>query len=274
MKSDAELLGQQPGPDRVAELDRARSAIAAASEVVVLSGAGISTDSGIPDFRGPDGLWTREPHAPRLGNPADYLADAELRRRGWARRLEAPVWSARPNRGHLALRRLEELGRLSLLVTQNADGLHQEAGHDPGRVIEVHGSVRRTRCLSCGASVPTASVLERVRAGSEDPRCEVEVEGVCCGGILKVATVGFGEPVDLEQLARAVQATTTCEVFLAVGTTLLVDPVAGLVPLAKDCGATVVIVNGGPTRHDALADVRLDGSISDVLPALVESRGG
>lgn len=184
------------------------------------------------------------------------------------------MWSARPNRGHLALRRLEELGRLSLLVTQNADGLHQEAGHDPGRVIEVHGSVRRTRCLSCGASVPTASVLERVRAGSEDPRCEVEVEGVCCGGILKVATVGFGEPVDLEQLARAVQATTTCEVFLAVGTTLLVDPVAGLVPLAKDCGATVVIVNGGPTRHDALADVRLDGSISDVLPALVESRGG
>jgi len=251
------------------QLARAQRALRAATRVVVLSGAGISTDSGIPDYRGPHGLWTRDPHAARSGSSQAYATDAELRRQGWQRRLAAPVWSATPNRGHRALRRLEETGRLELLVTQNTDGLHLAVGHEPTRVVEVHGSVRRTRCLSCGATVATEEVLARVRAGVGDPRCGVEFGGERCGGVLKVATVGFGEPVDLEGLARAARATSACDVFLAVGSTLLVDPVARLVPLAKECGATVVIVNRGPTRHDALADVRVEGSISDVLPEIV-----
>jgi len=255
--------------DDVESLVAARSFIAAASSVVVLTGAGISTDSGIPDFRGPTGLWTLNPESRNRMTLEAYVADADQRRRGWASRSQGPVWSAQPNPGHRALLDLEHRRKLALLVTQNADGLHRAVGHSPELVVELHGSVHRTVCLRCGRVISTRDVLERVQLGDLDPRClESSLDGEC-GGLLKVATVSFGQPLDAFDLRRAVHAVQRSDVLLVVGSTLRVDPVAGLVPLAAHAGAAVVIVNAAPTRHDDVADVVVRGSIGEVLPRIV-----
>lgn len=252
-----------------AELRLAIETLAEASSVVALTGAGISTDSGIRDFRGPNGLWTETPAARQRMTLDAYVNDAELRRSGWRTRGSASAWSASPNAGHLALVELERQRRLDLLITQNADGLHRKAGHREDLVLELHGSIHRTICLSCAAMTPTAAVIERVRAGEEDPRCLEVVDGSRCGGILKVATVSFGQSLDGQELRRAVTSVRSCDVLLVVGSSLRVDPVAALVPLAIHEGAAVVIVNALPTRYDHLADVVVHGSISEVLPLLV-----
>jgi NAD-dependent deacetylase len=241
----------------------ARRLLAAARRVVVLTGAGISTDSGIPDFRGPQGLWTRDPRAERVSSLDAYLSSSEVRRRSWQGMLASPARHARPNAGHGALIELERDGRLELLVTQNTDGLHLDAGHDPAKVLEIHGSSRVTRCLGCGRSEPTEAVLGRVAAGDDDPRCPG------CGGILKRTTVLFGEELDPAAVARARAAAERCDVLLCVGSTLAVYPVAGLVPLARRVGAAVVIVNGSPTALDHEADVLVRGPIGVVLPGLL-----
>lgn len=242
--------------------DHARSVLAAAERVVALTGAGISTDSGIPDFRGPEGVWTRNPEAERYSTIEHYLSDPELRVRAWQWRMANPAWTARPNAGHLALADLERSGRLELLVTQNIDGLHLAAGNDPERVVEVHGTMRSCRCVNGDWRGPTAEVLDRVRAGEPDPPCGR------CGGILKTATVFFGESLDEWDLQRAFDAAGRCDVLLCVGTTLQVYPVAGMVPLALRAGAEVVIVNDGETPFDAEATT-VSGSISEVLPGLL-----
>jgi len=252
-------VSAEPGPPG---LERARRLLEPGRSVTVLTGAGISTDSGIPDFRGPSGLWTRDPSAERLSSIGAWLSDPGLRRRSWLNLLASGVLAAEPNAAHHALVSLERRGDLVLLVTQNTDGLHLKAGHDPTKVLELHGSTRLTRCRSCGASMPTVEVLERVRAGEEDPAC-------ACGGILKRTTVLFGEPLDPLALARAEGAARQCEVLLAVGTTLAVQPAAGLVPLAKNAGAAVVIVNGSETAHDRLADAVVRAPIGEALPALL-----
>ncbi|MFZ4517514.1 MAG: SIR2 family NAD-dependent protein deacylase [Microthrixaceae bacterium] len=231
----------------------------------MLTGAGISTDSGIPDFRGPDGVWTRDPEAEKLSTIGHYLADPEIRRRAWLRRLDNPAWNAEPNAGHRALVDLERSGRLDLLVTQNIDGLHQAAGSDPERVVEMHGSIREAHCVDCDWRSPMAPVLDRVRAGEADPPCPD------CGGILKSSTVFFGEALQAADTRRAFGAVQECDVLLAVGSTLAVHPVARLVPEAAAAGARIVIVNGGPTEQDHAADVVVRGSISEVLPAVVGS---
>ena len=246
-------------------IETARSLIEDASRVVVLTGAGISTDSGIPDFRGPNGIWTRDPEAEKLSNITAYLADPALRRRAWIARMANPAWTAQPNEGHRSLVALERSGRLELLVTQNIDGLHVLAGSSPELVVEAHGTVREAMCVACGWRGPMPGVLDRVRAGEEDPSCEV------CGGILKSATVYFGESLDPEGLDRAFAAAGSCDVLLAVGSTLSVHPIARMVPLARRSGATVLIVNGGPTDMDDLADVVVVGQISAVLPGLVNA---
>lgn len=245
-------------------LHRAREIVGGARRVTVLTGAGISTDSGIPDFRGPQGVWTKNPAAERTSTLSHYLADPEVRRLSWQQRLHSPAWAARPNAGHLALVDLQRQGRLLALVTQNIDGLHQRAGSDPDRVIEIHGTMHRVRCWSCGEEGPMEAALERVRAGDDDPSCLV------CGGILKSATISFGQALDPETIVRAERAAVACDVFLAVGTTLGVHPAAGLVPLAHRAGARVVIVNAGPTAYDDLASAVVRESISEVLPELVE----
>jgi len=237
--------------------------LAAAERVVVLTGAGISTDSGIPDFRGPNGVWTRDPAAEKASTLSHYVSDPDVRRAAWRNRLASPAWSAEPNAGHRALVELERQGRLHTLVTQNIDELHQRAGSDPALVVEVHGTMRRVACLSCGETAPMERALERVRGGEEDPACR------SCGGILKSATISFGQSLVAEDIERAFAAAEACDVLLALGTSLTVQPVSRLVPTAKQAGAAVVILNAEPTPYDGLADAVVAGSISEVLPRLV-----
>jgi NAD-dependent deacetylase len=253
------------------ELRRARDLVAAALRIVVLTGAGISTESGIPDFRGPQGVWTKNPEAEKLATLEHYMADPEVRRRAWQDRLRSPTWQARPNAGHRALFELERRGVLDTLVTQNVDGLHVRAGHDPERVVEIHGTMREAMCMACGDRRPMGEVLERVRAGDDDPRCGVQSNGSGepCGGILKSATISFGQQLVAADLERAEQAALRCDVLLAVGSTLSVYPAAGLVPLAHSAGAAVVIVNGEPTEYDAIAEAVVRGPIGEVLPKIV-----
>ncbi len=245
-------------------LNRARRLVSTADTVTVLTGAGISTDSGIPDFRGPQGVWTRNPGAERRATIEHYLSDPEVRRESWRIRLGSEMWAARPNDGHLALTELQHQGRLHTLVTQNIDGLHLAAGIDPGRLVEVHGTVHEYQCLGCGARGPMADALDRVRAGEEDPPCRN------CGGILKSATVMFGQSLVPADLVRAERGALEADLLLAVGTTLSVYPVAGMVPAAIEAGRSVVIVNAEETPFDAAAAAVVRGSASTILPALVE----
>lgn len=246
-------------------LPTVRNWIDAARRIVVLTGAGISTDSGIPDFRGPQGVWTRNPAAEKLATIQNYLADPQVRRQAWRARLEHAAWSAAPNAGHRALVALERRGKLHALITQNVDELHQIAGNSPERVIEVHGTIRRVMCWQCGARSPMQDTLARVRAGEEDPAC------LRCGGILKSDTISFGQALVPEVIDRAMRAAGEADLMLAVGSTLQVYPVAGAVPLARQAGARVVILNAEPTAMDDMADAVLRGPIGELLPALCEA---
>jgi NAD-dependent deacetylase len=238
-----------------------------ASCIVALTGAGISTDSGIPDFRGPQGLWTKNPAAEKMATLGHYLADPAVRKRAWRSRLDTLERSREPNPGHHALVVLERRGKLDTLITQNVDGLHQRAGSAPERVVEIHGTMREVICMGCGERAPMERALARVRAGEEDPPCR------SCGGILKSATISFGQNLVPEDLRRAEGAALRADLLLAIGSTLAVYPVAGVVPTAKHAGARVVIVNAEPTEMDDLADAVLRGSISEILPRIVASAG-
>lgn len=247
---------------------RAEEIVKASSTIVALTGAGISTDSGIPDFRGPQGVWTKNPGAERTATLQHYLGDPQVRQQVWQTRLHSPAWAAQPNRGHLALVDLEHQGRLAAIVTQNIDGMHQKAGSDPALVVEVHGTMRQVRCWSCGRQAPMAPVLDRVRAGDPDPHCEAPIDGHLCGGILKSATISFGQALDPDILDRAVSVVRSADLLLAIGSTLTVHPAAGLVPLAARGAIPVVIVNADPTPYDDLAAAVVRTPISDALPAL------
>ena len=250
------------------DFSRAHRLFEHAQRIVVLSGAGISTDSGIPDFRGPDGLWARDPLAGRRATLSAYLNDPELRAAAWRRLADPSRPVPTPNAGHRALVGLEAAGRLELLATQNTDGLHLAAGHHRDRVVELHGSIRRTRCWRCGVEGDTELVVERVRAGEADPHCMAIVDGAPCGGLLKGSTILFGEPLDATLLRRAALAVRAADLLMAVGTTLSVRPAAGLVHFAHEIGRPIVILTKGSTELEHLAQARLDGSISELLPAL------
>jgi NAD-dependent deacetylase len=244
-------------------IDEITSWIDDAQRVVVLTGAGISTDSGIPDFRGPQGLWTRNPLAEKMSNIHYYLADPEVRKLSWQNRLSSPAWTAKPNAGHLALVSLEKRNKLHALITQNIDELHQLAGNSPEKVIEVHGTMRRVMCMECGMRAPMQKALDRVRAGEADPKCRD------CGGILKSDTISFGQQLVPEVIDRAMQVAAEGDFFLAIGSSLQVYPVAGAVDIARSAGAKIVIVNAEPTPFDDVADAVLRGSISEVLSKMV-----
>lgn len=249
----------------MSDVERVAGWLEGARSVTVLTGAGISTDSGIPDFRGPDGVWTRDPSAQRFVTIDGYVADPEVRRRAWLGRRDHPAWTARPNRAHRALVDLERSGRLRAVLTQNIDGLHQKAGNNPDRVVELHGNLSEVTCLSCAERTPMADALERVASGQTDPAC------LTCGGILKSAVVFFGEPLNPRVLAAARRATRDCDLFLAVGTSLTVAPASELPRLAASAGARVVIVNAEPTPGDELADAVLAGPVGTVLPAVLRT---
>ena len=246
------------------EIEAARAVLANAEKVVALTGAGISTDSGIPDFRGPEGLWTKNPEAEKTATLSSYVSDPELRRRNWQRLAEGSIWEGKaPNAGHRALVALEQQGKLHTLITQNVDGLHRLAGTAEERLVEIHGTTSKVRCLDCGDTAPMERALERVRAGEADPPCRL------CGGILKSATISFGQNLVMADLHRSEQAAMACDVLLAVGSTLAVYPIANVVPIAHQAGAAVVIVNADPTPFDGLAAAVVPASISEALPLIV-----
>jgi len=236
--------------------------VAGARRIVVLTGAGISTASGIPDFRGPNGIWTRRPGSERLFSLEAYLTDDEVRRQVWQLRLANPAFTVGPNPAHLALAELERLGHMDTLITQNIDGLHHAAGSDPARVVEIHGTIHRVECLSCHRVIDAGPVLERVRAGDPDPRCEA------CGGLQKCATVSFGQSLDPTRLQRAHDAVMSCDLLLSIGTSLVVHPVALLPRTALEAGARLVVVNGEPTPYDHVADAVIRSDIVAALPSL------
>jgi NAD-dependent deacetylase len=248
------------------DLERAQQWIDTAGSVTVFTGAGISTDSGIPDFRGPNGIWTKNPAAEKASTLQHYLADPDVRRAAWQHRLHSPAWTAVPNRGHLAIYELERQGRLRAVVTQNIDELHQQAGHQLHKVIEVHGTMRWSRCWTCNDRRPMPETLERVRAGDPDPACDI------CGGVIKSDTVSFGQSLVPEVIDAAMRAAEECDVLLAAGSSLSVFPAAHVVPRAKASGARIGIVNGEPTGMDRCADALLIGSLGDLLPALIEPK--
>ena len=247
-----------------AHLDRLAALLRAARQIVVLTGAGISTESGIPDFRGPQGLWTKDPSAERKATIQHYVHDAEHRRDVWRDRAAGGErFGGEPNAGHVALAELERRANLHTLVTQNVDGLHQAAGTSPEIVIEIHGTVQDAKCLACGWRGPMEDTLARVRAGDEDPAC------LECGGMLKSATISFGENLVPADLERAQRAAALADVFLAVGTSLGVYPAAALPELALRNGALLVVLNGEETPFDPRAEFVLRDRLGEVLPDLV-----
>jgi NAD-dependent deacetylase len=237
--------------------------IRSAEHIVVLTGAGISTESGIPDFRGPNGVWTKNPGAEKTATLRHYLGDPDVRRRAWRNRLDSPIWTADPNAGHEAIAALERAAALDLLVTQNIDGLHLAAGSSPDLVVEIHGNVREAKCMRCTWRGPMADTLDRVRAGEADPPC------LECGGILKSATISFGENLVVEDLERAHDAAARCDLFLALGSSLGVYPAAGLPDVAVRGGARLVVMNAEVTPFDAVADAVVRDPLGTVLPDLV-----
>jgi NAD-dependent deacetylase len=240
----------------------ARAWIREAGKIAVLTGAGISTESGIPDFRGPQGVWTKNPEAEKMATLQHYMSDAEVRRRAWQNRLRSEAWGAKPNAGHRALVELEKCGKLDAIITQNVDGLHQRAGTSPEIVVEIHGTLLEVMCMRCGERAPMERALERVRAGEEDPPCR------SCGGILKSATISFGQNLVDEDLVRSKEAAASCDLMLAIGSSLSVYPIAGVVPIAKRAGARVVILNAEPTAMDDIADLVIRGAIGELLPRM------
>ncbi|WP_217139939.1 Sir2 family NAD-dependent protein deacetylase [Streptomyces sp. AC627_RSS907] len=235
--------------------------------VALLSGAGVSTDSGIPDYRGPNGLWRRDPEAEKLVTYEYYMGDPEIRRRSWQMRRANRTLRARPNAAHRAVAELERSGVPVRVITQNVDGLHQLAGLSARKVLELHGTARSYVCTGCHARGPMEDALARVEAGEDDPPC------LECGAILKSATVMFGERLDPVVLREAVAISKACQVFIAVGTSLQVQPAAGLAGVAAEHGARLVVVNAEPTPYDGLADEIVREPIGTALPALLRELG-
>ena len=244
-------------------IERAGSLLSGAVRILVFTGAGISTESGIPDFRGPDGLWTTV-------DPDDftitrYLSSSAARKRSWARWSSSPIRDARPNAAHLAVTQLGRMGRLAGCVTQNIDGLHQAAGLPDRLVVEVHGNVWTVRCLVCPAEWPTAEVFGWVEAGDEDPHCPR------CTGIIKLTVISFGQSMPAGEMNRAHAMARRADAVVAVGTTLSVWPAAEIPLIAASRGVPFVIVNVGPTEFDDRADVKVEHPAGEAMTRLVAS---
>jgi NAD-dependent deacetylase len=228
----------------------------------VLTGAGISTDSGIPDFRGPDGLWTKDPSLAEAFTYNRFMNDGEVRKRFWAAYSGNSAWSAKPNAAHRALAELDRPGMALRVLTQNIDGLHQRAGLAARKVLELHGSMHQAVCTKCEATTPGADVIARVHAGEPEPACKD------CGGILKLAIVLFGEYLNGDVLDQSKQIAAASQLFLAIGTTLEVEPAASLCAVAVAAGANLVIINRDPTPYDRIATEVIREPIGTAVPRI------
>jgi NAD-dependent deacetylase len=246
------------------EIPRLAEWILSSKRTVVFTGAGMSTESGIPDFRSPGGIWSR--YDPEDFTFQRFLSSEEARRRYWemSTGFYQELKRARPNPGHVAIAELERKGKLDCVVTQNIDGLHQAAGNAPERVIELHGTALAVGCLSCGVRYDRDAVQERIARGEQVPRCDA------CQGLLKPATISFGQQMPERETAEAFRRAEQCDLFIVVGSSLVVQPAASLPMAAKRGGATLVIINRDPTPLDRLADLVICGSAGEVLPLTME----
>ncbi|GID97397.1 NAD-dependent deacetylase [Amorphoplanes digitatis] len=236
--------------------------------MAVLTGAGISTDSGIPDYRGPAGVWTRDPGLVKAFTYQSFMADPAVRAAFWDTYLDSPAWSARPNPAHRALAGLEHSGVAVRVLTQNVDGLHQGAGSSARKVLELHGSMHEVVCTGCGRRTPSGPTMARVRAGDRDPRC------ADCAAILKLAVVLFGEHLDPAVTGLAGRIAANAQLMLAVGSSLGVEPVASLCAVAVNAGNRLVIVNRDPTPYDDLAAEVIREPIGVALPRICAAVAG
>ena len=256
------MASESLSPSPQEKLDDIVEFLEISSKIVVLTGAGASTESGIPDFRSPDGIWRRYPP----GTYQEFISKPEARKRYWELRrvLGGQVASAKPNQTHYALAELERLGKLSGLITQNFDGLHQDAGNSPERIIELHGTARMAACTHCGTRSSMAALQQRIEAGDEDPQCGL------CGGYLKAATILFGQPIPRANLDQAIALAQNCDLFLVIGSSLRVSPAARLPMLAVERGMPLVIINREPTPLDSRADVVLRANAGETMAYLIE----
>ncbi len=250
--------------DEQATIELVASWLRESRSTVVLTGAGISTESGIPDFRGPNGVWTRDPEAEKRATIQHYMANRDTRVASWRNRRNSPFMDAQPNAGHLAIAALERKIPLTAMITQNIDSLHLKAGTSLEKLIEIHGTVRDFVCMGCGERGAIERVIARVEAGEEDPPCR------SCGGILKSATISFGQNLVADDLERAEAVSSECDVFLAIGTSLTVTPVAYLPRYALAAGAKLAIMTAQETPFDHVAGAVLRGQIGEVLPKIVD----
>jgi len=243
------------------QLQDAAELMQQAQRIVALTGAGISTESGIPDFRSPGSLWLQQPSI----SYQDFISRPEARQQYWQtrRNLSAQVLSARPNAAHLALVDLERKNRLHGIVTQNFDGLHHDAGNNAEHIVEMHGTSRAAACTLCGKRSSIKELQQRIDAGEIDPRCSD------CGGFLNAATILFGQRVPEAELARARELTLSCDLFLVVGSSLKVTPAATLPRLALDNDVPLIIINLQPTPMDDYAEIVINEKAGVVLPPLV-----
>ena len=244
------------------EYDAIADLIMRARKVVIFTGAGISTESGIPDFRSPTGIWSKF-------NPADftfdkYLVNPEVRRMTWWRYREMKVWEIEPNAAHYALVDLEGMGKLDCIITQNIDGLHQKAGSSEDKVIELHGTVRQVTCLECEKRWPFEEILRWFEKGIEDPHCDE------CGGLLKAATISFGQAMPVKETREAEERSRNCDLFIVIGSSLVVYPAAYMPVFALESGAPLVIINREETPMDHSATVVVNAGAGDTMSAIME----
>jgi NAD-dependent deacetylase len=236
--------------------------IVQSEKVAVFTGAGVSTESGISDFRSPDGIWSR--YDPEDFTIQRFVSDKEARKRNWALRKELVSANYQPNPAHHAIADLEKLGKLSCVITQNIDGLHHAAGNSEEKIIELHGTIKYAKCLECDDRLPMIDVLNRIDEGEEDPHCKK------CGGLLKAATISFGEAMPVEEMRRAEICSRECDLFIVIGSSLLVYPAASMPIIAKQAGAKLVIINYTPTDMDTHADIVIHDKAGTVMEAILD----
>ncbi|MBN2283740.1 MAG: NAD-dependent deacylase [Deltaproteobacteria bacterium] len=251
--------------DPRASIDAIAALVAGASHVVAFTGAGVSTESGIPDFRSPGGIWEKF-------NPADftfdkYCVNPEVRKLTWLRYRMMKLSDIEPNAAHYALAQMERMGKLDCVITQNIDGLHLKAGNSAERIIELHGTARLVRCLDCGKEWPFEEIAGWFERGIEDPHCDE------CGGILKAATISFGQAMPVEEMARAERHSRGCDLFIVIGSSLVVYPAAYMPVYALEGGAPLVIINRDETPMDHLAAVVVRESAGKTMAGVMARIG-
>ncbi len=244
------------------KIEKVAQFIAEANKIVVFTGAGVSTESGLSDFRSPDGIWSR--YDPEDFTYQRFVSDKDARKRNWQLRKELISANYQPNPAHYAVKELEDMGKLLCIITQNIDGLHREAGNSEDKIIELHGTIKYAKCLQCDDWPPITEVLDRIDAGEEDPHCKK------CGGLLKAATISFGEAMPVEEMHRAEQCSQECDLFIVVGSSLMVFPAANMPLLAKRSGAKLVIINYTPTDFDGRADLVINEKAGVAMSRIVD----